>query len=438
MQMKKNLTALCLAALMALPCAGALAIEYDLESQGSEVALIQSALLELDYYYGDVTQHYGTRTQRGVRLFQREYGLEPTGVADDTTRALLYEITGTTPPDTGDMLLEMNITLRRGDTGSDVVWLQESLAALGHYDGEISGNYGNLTKEAVRLFQRANDLASDGVAGKNTIRAIAYAVKAQQEAERFEQTFSGMDEGAVYGDIGDIGYAEPTEDPESITTLKLGVRNSAVRRLQEDLEALGFYTGVITGNYGNLTKEAVRLFQRANDIPSDGVAGPITLAEIAEEMADLRALEAALLATPVPTAAPQIPAPTPDRYGGLVEFITPAPKPTATPVRVTATPVRVTATPRPVSGVNSSAGFLNIQRELKLYDNNEEVRQLQIALNSLGYYSGEKSGYFDLMTRAAVMGYQAAKGIKVSGDADKITLITINDDIFRRYANVVD
>ena len=330
MQMKKNLTALCLAALMALPCAGALAIEYDLESQGSEVALIQSALLELDYYYGDVTQHYGTRTQRGVRLFQREYGLEPTGVADDTTRALLYEITGTTPPDTGDMLLEMNITLRRGDTGSDVVWLQESLAALGHYDGEISGNYGNLTKEAVRLFQRAND------------------------------------------------------------------------------------------------------------IPSDGVAGPITLAEIAEEMADLRALEAALLATPVPTAAPQIPSPTPDRYGGLVEFITPAPKPTATPVRVTATPVRVTATPRPVSGVNSSAGFLNIQRELKLYDNNEEVRQLQIALNSLGYYSGEKSGYFDLMTRAAVMGYQAAKGITVSGDADKITLITINDDIFRRYANVVD
>ncbi len=424
--MKKNLTALCLAAAMIGLSAGALAIEYGLESQGSEVALIQSALLELDYYYGDVTQHYGPRTQKGVRLFQDAYGLEVTGVADETTRALLYEITGTTPPDTGDMLLEMNVTLRRGDSGSDVVWLQESLAQLGHYSGEISGNYGNLTKEAVRLFQRANGLSSDGVAGKNTIRAIAYAVKALREAELFEQTFSGMDESAGYDDAP--GYAEPTVDPESITTLKLGVKNSAVRRLQEDLEALGFYTGVVTGNYGNLTKEAVRLFQRANDIPSDGVAGPITLAEIAEEMEDLRALEAALSATPVPTATPQ-PTPTPDRYNGLVQLITPAP---------TAAPVRVTPTPKPVSGVNSSAGFLNIQRELKLYDNSEEVRQLQIALDSLGYYSGESSGYYDFMTRAAVMGYQAAKGITVSGDADKVTLITINDDIFRRYANVVD
>ena len=112
-----------------------------------------------------------------------------------------------------------------------------------------------------------------------------------------------------------------------------------------------------------------------------------------------------------------------------MQLITPAP---------TAAPLAATPTPKPVSGVNSSAGFLNIQRELTLYDNNEEVRQLQIALDSLGYYSGEKSGYFDLMTRAAVMGYQAAKGIKVSGNADKVTLITINDDIFRRYANIVD
>lgn len=424
--MKKNLTALCLAAAMTILSAGALALEYDLESQGSEVALIQSALLELDYYYGDVTQHYGTRTQRGVRLFQEAYGLEATGVADEETRALLYEITGTTPPDTGDMLLEMNVTLRRGDSGSDVAWLQESLFELGHYDGEISGNYGNLTKEAVRLFQRANGLASDGVAGKNTIRAISYAVKAQREAERFEQSFFDAED-ALSGDAAP-GYETAEDDPESITTLSLGVKNSAVRRLQEDLEELGYYTGVVTGSYGNLTKEAVRLFQRANDIPSDGVAGPITLAEIAEEIEDLRALNAALSATPIPTATPQ-PASTPDRYNGFVQLITPAP---------TAAPLAATPTPKPVSGVNSSAGFLNIQRELTLYDNNEEVRQLQIALDSLGYYSGEKSGYFDLMTRAAVMGYQAAKGIKVSGNADKVTLITINDDIFRRYANIVD
>jgi len=427
--MKKNLTALCLAAAMIGLSAGALAIEYGLESQGSEVALIQSALLELDYYYGDVTQHYGPRTQKGVRLFQDAYGLEVTGVADETTRALLYEITGTTPPDTGDMLLEMNVTLRRGDSGSDVVWLQESLAQLGHYSGEISGNYGNLTKEAVRLFQRANGLSSDGVAGKNTIRAIAYAVKALREAELFEQTFSGMDESAGYDDAP--GYAEPTVDPESITTLKLGVRNSAVRRLQEDLEALGFYTGVVTGNYGNLTKEAVRLFQRAHDIPSDGVAGPITLAAIEKEIQKKHA--------PTPTPAP---APTPDPYNGLVTYITPAPAATdnregGLVTRVTPKPTH-TPTPEPIVGIHSSVGFLSIEREMKLYDQSEDVRQMQIALNALGYYSASASGYFDLQTQAAVMGYQAAKALPVTGVANQVTLITINDDIFRRIVNAVD
>ena len=88
--------------------------------------------------------------------------------------------------------------------------------------------------------------------------------------------------------------------------------------------------------------------------------------------------------------------------------------------------------------MNSSVGFLSIERELKLYDNSEDVRQLQIALNSLGYYSGSASGYFDLATQAAVMGYQASKSLTVTGVANKVTLITINDDIFRRLVGAVD
>jgi len=415
--MKKMLIVFLLMMAACAPCASAL--EYTLDDEASEVGLIQTALEKLDFYYGDITDHYGARTQRGVKLFQEEYGLEITGVADDETRALLYQMTGIKPPALSDMLLEMNVTLRRGDSGSAVLWLQESLTQLGYYEGETTGSYGALTKEAVRLFQRASGLSSDGVAGRNTIKAIAQAV---EQKERAEQEALLWQQGMMGEEMQGAG-----QDQEAITTLSLGVKNSAVRKLQEELAELGFYTGEITGSFGRLTKEAVRLFQRAHDIPSDGVAGPITLAEIADEIEELRRAQAA--PTPVPTAAPAatlapVAAATPDPYNGLVERITPQPS--------------SEATQKPITGVNSSVGFLNIGRELKLYDNSEEVRQLQIALHSLGYYSGSASGYFDLGTQAAVMGYQAAKSLKVTGAADKVTLITINDDIFRRLVGSVD
>ncbi len=431
--MKKVWTILLIAAALAAAM-NATALEYTIDDDASEVSLIQEALLSLDFYYGDITGHYGERTARGVRMFQEAYGLDVTGVADDATRARLYQVTGMTPPNLSDMLIEMEVTLRQGDSGSAVTWLQESLAELGYYDGEISGSYGRMTKEAVRLFQRAVNLSSDGVAGRNTIRQLAQAIEAKKRAEETPP----VDEGFLWE--GDASDDEQTAlDQESITTLRLDVRNSAVRKLQEDLTELGFYTGEITGKFGRLTKEAVRLFQRAHDIPSDGVAGPVTLAAVAQEIADKRALEEALRATPTPapTADPYsgfityiTPAPTatPDRYNGLVTLITPAPNPTAT----------AAPTAKPIVGINSSVGFLSIEREMKLYDQSEDVRQLQIALNALGYYSASASGYFDLQTQAAVMGYQAAKGLTVSGAANKVTLITINDDIFRRLVNAVD
>lgn len=396
--MKKAWALLLLIALTLGAGTGA-ALEYSLEDQGSEVSLIQEALLALDFYYGDITGHYGERTARGVRLFQADYGLPQTGVADEATRARLYQAAGMSAPVLGEMLVEQGVTLRREDTGSDVVWLQESLTALGFYTGEITGSYGALTQETVRLFQRAQGIASDGVAGRNTLQAI---LRAMQEA-------AAPDEGAV--------AEETTQDgQETITTLKLGVENSAVRKLQEDLDELGFYTGEITGRFGRLTKEGVRLFQRAHDIPSDGVAGPVTLAAIAKEIEKKQA-------TPIPVATP---APTQDPYNGLVVRLTPVP--TSAP----------SAAATPMVGINSSMGFLSIEREMKLYDQSEDVRQLQIALNALGYYSASASGYFDLQTQAAVMGYQSAKSLTVSGVANKVTLITINDDIFRRLVNAVD
>ena len=58
--------------------------------------------------------------------------------------------------------------LGTGSRGDKVTRLQERLKALGYYDGEIDGQFGQGTQEAVIAFQMKNGLDADGYAGEKT------------------------------------------------------------------------------------------------------------------------------------------------------------------------------------------------------------------------------------------------------------------------------
>ncbi|MBQ6165634.1 MAG: spore cortex-lytic enzyme [Clostridia bacterium] len=58
---------------------------------------------------------------------------------------------------------------------------------------------------------------------------------------------------------------------------RLGSRGAEVRRIQQKLADLGYYSGSIDGVYGSKTESAVRAFQRNCGITADGIAGPKTL-----------------------------------------------------------------------------------------------------------------------------------------------------------------
>ena len=58
--------------------------------------------------------------------------------------------------------------LRTGSKGQAVTDLQSRLHALGYYQGEIDGQFGPGTREAVMAFQERNGLEKDGLAGQET------------------------------------------------------------------------------------------------------------------------------------------------------------------------------------------------------------------------------------------------------------------------------
>lgn len=90
-------------------------------------------------------------------------------------------------------------TLRIGSTGKDVMELQQLLADIGFYCGEIDGCYGILTEEAVNVFQKKFNLKNDGIAGPKflaTLKAasaklnrIIYTVRPKENLKSISRKF---------------------------------------------------------------------------------------------------------------------------------------------------------------------------------------------------------------------------------------------------------
>ena len=59
-----------------------------------------------------------------------------------------------------------------GSRGEEVKQIQTKLKSWGYYSGKVDGIYGSKTYEAVKNFQKKNNLDVDGIAGDKTLKAL--------------------------------------------------------------------------------------------------------------------------------------------------------------------------------------------------------------------------------------------------------------------------
>jgi peptidoglycan hydrolase-like protein with peptidoglycan-binding domain len=79
--------------------------------------------------------------------------------------------------------IELPAALEPGSEGTEVLDLQEGLAALGYDVGGADGVYGNATANAVAAFQSAEGLPVDGVLGPSTREALRTVVTTRLQEE---------------------------------------------------------------------------------------------------------------------------------------------------------------------------------------------------------------------------------------------------------------
>lgn len=96
----------------------------------------------------------------------------------------------------------------------------------------------------------------------------------------------GYDVRAWWAEANDIGQVQPSapvpKDARVVTNplVMKGHRGASVKLAQELLTSRGFSPGPIDSLFGKDTDAAVRRFQTARRIPSDGKVGPVTWAEL--------------------------------------------------------------------------------------------------------------------------------------------------------------
>ena len=146
---------------------------------------------------------------------------------------------------------------------------QTRLKELGIYAADITGNIGRKTRIAIKEFQSSQGLKETGELDENTVRLLLYAQEVPAEVQE---------------------TPAPTPVPESVTptpvrestaqVLSIDSTGDLVYAIQERLMELGYYSGNVTGHYGEKTATAVKLFQQKNGLSATGNADAATVSLI--------------------------------------------------------------------------------------------------------------------------------------------------------------
>ena len=332
---------------------------------GNDVYALQERLIELRYLSGVADGVFGAETQAALIAFQKNNGLTADGNAGSSTLKKLAGSCKAATRTTPTPAPAGTVTLREGDEGENVYILQAYLFELGYYTGRIDGRFSAETTEAVKAFQRANGLTADGIAGKGTQSKLT----------------SGS---AIPAGSADGSGQESVTPPQTneLTMLRRGDKSAQVMVMQQYLMELGYLSTQPDGQFGAGTERAVKLFQEANGLTADGVAGKGTLSILYSGSAVA--------------------------YGGSSGGSSSSGSSPA-----------ATATPRP-----------NTDIVIQWESEGDDVRQYQQRLVELGYLSSKYvTGKFNQPTVEATKAFQTMNGLKVDGAAgpQSLKLIYSND-----------
>ncbi len=258
----------------------------------------------------------------------------------------------------------------------------------------------------------------------------------------------------------DVSWSEDAPVEWTGAALSLGSEGEAVSALQTRLAALCYYSGELSGRYGEATAAAVAAFQADFGLGTSGIADeatirtlqaaqyrPLRLGSTGEDVKELQ-VQLTLLgyyqgkisghylpATQAAVADFQVAnsheatgeadvATQSLLFSGWAVSRDSAKAATATPA-----PENVVVTPPPVGFVFTPAPTVVFSKKLQYESKGDLVTQVQQRLTDLGYYTGPISGKFLGNTRNAVKAFQKQNALDADGIVGEKTWNALFNDL---------
>ncbi|WP_416147727.1 peptidoglycan-binding protein [Salipaludibacillus sp. HK11] len=266
-------------------------------------------------------------------------------------------------------------TLRFGMEDEEVKVLQEKLKDEGYFTFHTAtGYFGEITRTAVKSFQKEHRLSQDGIVGPQTFSVLNGNRSSTNSSTSSNKKESSNNESSAdtYTESGTSSSLSKISNTSQV--MRNGTRNGDVSRLQAYLKKAGFYEHPeITGIYGNMTQQAVRKFQQARGLTVDGLAGPNTFTMVNKEISGTS-----------PTKSTEASSSAPENNSSET-----------------------------VSNNSGSSDLSGVV--LRQGARGKQVEQLQKKLKDLGFYTSSIDGSYGPLTAEAVRKVQRQASISVDG-----------------------
>jgi peptidoglycan hydrolase-like protein with peptidoglycan-binding domain len=251
-----------------------------------------------DYYYYENGEYLAntSRTIDGVTYYFGSSGASTTTPGDMSATA--SSSSSSKKSNTTATVKSDNGPLKNGSQGEKVEKLQARLQELGYYDGAIDGDFGAMTEQAFKLFQKTAGLYEDGIAGSDADLLYAddapyYVAETKSTSKKADLAATGTGDGDE--DTAEDEYTEEAEDTDDSAAededayygvyVSVGDSGDTVETIQKRLIELKYLEGEADGAFGAMTESAVSAFQAANGLEKTGVVDQNTYDAILSDSA---------------------------------------------------------------------------------------------------------------------------------------------------------
>lgn len=161
------------------------------------------------------------------------------------------QVEGSRPMTTNAVFAEAD--LASGDSGAEVVSLQQALFDIGLWTGDTLGTYDDATRQAIERLQiEAGIYATLPVDARG-----AYGHATREALRKHMKEYQGILEGAMYE-----GAKAREKIAQGVLAVKPGATNETIRLVAAELQRMGLYTGEPSATYGDEMRAAVAGLQQ--------------------------------------------------------------------------------------------------------------------------------------------------------------------------------